>query len=404
MFKYGFKQFEKHIISNIFLALQLALSLFLIICVTSSIFSRIQYYIPVRNILNKQGIYLFTHDGLKVENGVAVKKLNTQDIKNENKNIEKVYALYCSNIFWSEEFGYTISSITYDETTMSLYKPKLKEGIWLDEFNDESNNYIQVVVNENLGYKVGDTIIVYTTSYNRETQDTKAVEVPLKVAGVLNENEFVYGNPKTEYSNTDDFRTLFSNEVSICLRHSDLSKFNVSNSLGVQVFITLKDDCGEKEVLGLKQQYLESGIILKMSEMLTNSNRYIYNQIYIISPILICIILLLLVSSMSLAAIQTKRNIKSYALYYMCGSSWKKCLIINFVNSLLVTLLGIVITIIGLNLVKVFGLLKNTVITFGSWQMVFCITLILFNLLVSLIMPIRIMKKNTPKEIIATNE
>ena len=407
MIRFGFKQFEKHLMSNVFLSIQLAVSLLLIVAITSSIFSKIQYYIPVKNILNKTGIYLFT-DGYKMDEGFPAGKFTVEDIKNENKNIQDIYALYQPRIYWSEAFGNTISSIAYDETTMSLHKPELIEGVWVDEFDEVSNaenNYINVVVNEKLVYAVGDTIIVYQSSYNRKTKETSPVEVKLKVAGVMKANEFVYGNQNNSFSSSDDFRMLFSDKISLCFRYSDLEKSGVSTLLGQKVFLTLHDGANDTQLKELWDQFLSTnGAMLQISEFSKNSNRYLYDQVYIILPILVCIVLLLLVSSISLAAIQTKRNIKSYALYYICGSRWKTCLFINFINSLLVSLLGIVIAMIGINLFKMFGILKNTVISLGFWQIVFCTGLILFNLLISLIMPIRIMKKSTPKDIITSNE
>jgi hypothetical protein len=121
-------------------------------------------------------------------------------------------------------------------------------------------------------------------------------------------------------------------------------------------------------------------------------------------PLLICIFVLVAVSSVSLSALRAKKNLKLYGIYYVCGSKWNNCILINLINNTITSVAGVLTALIAVNIIKIKGLLANTVFTFGGVQLLFVLAVILLNLLISMLMPIGIMRRNTPKEILTNNE
>ena len=55
-------------------------------------------------------------------------------------------------------------------------------------------------------------------------------------------------------------------------------------------------------------------------------------------------------------------------------------------------------------IIKLLGLFENTVIEFGKVQALACVGVLLFNLAVSAVMPIMLIMRNTPREILSANE
>ena len=77
---------------------------------------------------------------------------------------------------------------------------------------------------------------------------------------------------------------------------------------------------------------------------------------------------------------------------------------ISAFSSLITEVIACILSALVLVLVQSFGLLSETVIEFGLWQAVACVAVLVLNLITSVIMPIIIIGKTQPREIIKSNE
>ena len=136
--------------------------------------------------------------------------------------------------------------------------------------------------------------------------------------------------------------------------------------------------------------------------MKANSRNYIFSQIYTLFPILICILILTLISAVSISALSAKNQLKNYAVYYICGLKWKQCVMINFYSSLVSVIFSFIMSIIPIFVMKLTGA-GETVIDFGIWQFISCVLIMLLYIILSLILPISIIGKNTPNQILKSN-
>ena len=135
----------------------------------------------------------------------------------------------------------------------------------------------------------------------------------------------------------------------------------------------------------------------------TESQRFINSELIKLLPLLICIFTLVIVSSVSISALSVKSQLKSYGIYYLCGSPWNKCLIINLINNLLTEFFSCIIAVILAVLFRLFSS-ESIIFSFGFYQIAICSVILIFNLLLSFIIPIGLMKRNAPKDIIANYE
>lgn len=90
----------------------------------------------------------------------------------------------------------------------------------------------------------------------------------------------------------------------------------------------------------------------------------------------ICVLILTLVGALSTSALSAKRQLKNYAVYYICGLKWKQCATVNFWSS---------------------------VIEFGICQFLGCLVIMAVYVLLSLIRPLNIIGNNTPNQVLKSN-
>ena len=76
---------------------------------------------------------------------------------------------------------------------------------------------------------------------------------------------------------------------------------------------------------------------------------------------------------------------------------------INFFSSLTCALISFVLSISAAFIAKVFGILGETVIELGIWQLSGCAIIILLYILLSMILPISIIGKNSPNQVLKAN-
>lgn len=60
MIKYTIKMMKRNLFINLFVVIQIAVTLFLIVICTSSIMFKIEDYLPLRKLLNKDGKFIIT--------------------------------------------------------------------------------------------------------------------------------------------------------------------------------------------------------------------------------------------------------------------------------------------------------------------------------------------------------
>ena len=83
---------------------------------------------------------------------------------------------------------------------------------------------------------------------------------------------------------------------------------------------------------------------MDLSELNQNSIEYLKSDITLILPISLCILILTLINSVAVNAIQTKTNLKAYSIFFICGAKWKVGIIISLLNGLFTWLFGVVLS------------------------------------------------------------
>ena len=126
MFEVSKKMFKSAVKINIFIIIQLTIVLLTFIFMISSLYSRIEFYLPIKDILNqKASAITFGSEYIdKTQNKTFLLDYKTSPLKQELKNVKEVYTRYLPYVN-NEEIS--LSVMSYDDSVINMYTPKLQK-------------------------------------------------------------------------------------------------------------------------------------------------------------------------------------------------------------------------------------------------------------------------------------
>ena len=211
------------------------------------------------------------------------------------------------------------------------------------------------------------------------------------------------------FSYDDNYKNLYGNlkdiDSLLITSQSQLESKHVGYSISNRKqLIKYKSDASQQEIDEMNNLLRGLGPTVDMKEFYDRSQNYFYNQMLKIVPLLICTILLIVVSTISISALNIKNNIKLYSVFYVCGSNRRKCLCLCLFNSILTVVIGIAITYIIMSISNISGALGQTVIQITNIGILMCAVAVVVHIVCSMIMPVVLMNKNSLIENLTENE
>ena len=398
LFKLGARNLKHNKLMNLLTVLQMSATFIILISMISTVISRFTYYIPVKEFLDKKGNFYTVFNVINPDTGVTLR--STDEIYKLLGGEKEITAQY--SVWLKYEKGEkTDRFISYDDKYAEIFTPELECGHWF-KTDSTVHETIPVVVSQNdYGLKPGDII-------NLSCFDNK---VKGEIIGVLSEDTKIFLFPDN-FDAKVDFRTFYRNysyereeSVLFLMQQKDLLDKQVIMQLNGNVMInypdSISDEIIENDVRKMKS--LNTLRFESSDKMKKNSIEFILSQINGVLPVFICIVILTLVGSASISALSARHQLKNYAVYYICGLKWMNCAWVNFFSSLLCVSASLFLSIGGIFVLQINGLLKNTVIELGFFQISGCIAVSLLYIGFSMILPMRIIGKNTPAQILKSN-
>ncbi|MEI2988493.1 MAG: hypothetical protein V8T22_05410 [Oscillospiraceae bacterium] len=407
MFEVSKKMFKSAVKINIFIIIQLTIVLLTFIFMISSLYSRIEFYLPIKDILNqKASAITFGSEYIdKTQNKTFLLDYKTSPLKQELKNVKEVYTRYLPYVN-NEEIS--LSVMSYDDSVINMYTPKLQKGKWLNNIGSYTGfDKIPAVIYQNdYSYNVGDTIEGVAKTYSNYD-----INVSFEIVGILNEDSKIFGRSNESLNNHLSFyespSEIFQYEIEnneplimLVLPNKIVTDLNIVAYYGsVNSIVTYDENISDKDViLNTSELNMRYGSI---SENIWTINEksfiYIKTQLYTLLPIVICIAIIAVISSICTSAIITKKNLKSYVIFFICGIKWRQCLIICLFNNLCTSIIS---SLISFGLAILISLCFNIDLTFNIYSLLSCSVIMLLFTFLSLILPYKILKSSSPCELL----
>ena len=415
--KTAWNDFRKNSIVNIFIILQVAVSLIITAVMISAISVRSQYYTPFRDILTSNGIFIKFSSSPNYDSSQMniYDYLDNDDILQECPDADHIYA--CHSMFGSIDSFHNGESFTlqsYDDEFIKRYQPELTDGRWLT--SDIESNQIEIVVSENdYGVKVGDVLSLTGINYPNSTSFTG------KVVGIFQDDSKIIGGGLYDYGNSDmNFNSIYypfnhtiENQIFVLASYSAIQ--NITNHFVLlfdtdyvvqpiisSVILTYPDNVSKEQIEADKEKLLQYGWAnaISLDELNQNSIAYLLEKAEIFLPIIIILFILASVSSISSSALIVRKNLKNYSLYYISGLQWKNCSLVNLLYSIISLTIAVVVGFAVLFILPHTRLNDIVKIIWSPYIIGAFVVLIILQLLISMIMPLIIIGKNTPKQIL----
>ena len=426
--KYALYEQKRNKLIAALIFVQTAIVLVLLVSILSAIFTRYEKYKPLEHFFQGEGVnmhvnYISGRDGQRY-----LPFIEASDLENY---LRKAHVVSSYNVQISFDIdgtkaitGTWTPTIAYDDELLTAYTPKLEAGRWLKP-EDADTDAIEIVLAQIKDkYKVGDTILL--TAHNGvEGEEKLPVPIQAKVVGILADG----ATPLMREYNPgeyEDFRDYYF-------------PFNKSHAQRSIVFVSKRDIRHNNEVYTKQEKKLsedwdelwpyimegtcfiryEEGISEEdieynahyltlngdfyfrrtSAEMRENSRKYIMNQMNMLIPVLIGLVVLTFMSIVSNTVIMIQQNMRTYAIYYMLGMTWRECIAIHSRYVILSQMGTFLFTMVCIAICRKTGVLKKTVFSLGKWQILGCLAMVLLFILFSIVLSYVLIGKRSAKDI-----
>lgn len=407
LFNTAIKEMKRHFIMNLITFIELTISIMLVSVMVSAVLIRYKYYDPFKDIYSSKGLYCeFSQATVNGSQYTSMEEFLCDD--DVLSYLSSPEMLVSSN----KVMGFPIINnksvstycYSYNDELIRRYTPELSQGKWFD--NSKSNGCIEAVVSKNeYGWHTGDIIPVQFACKGYDgVMDVKIIgelENKTKVPGII------HSHTGSDDSNMFFYSYDFENEgiPLLIFSTSQLKEINAFQSLNTAI-IKYPDNI-ENSILSEDQKKISSfgsPYSIKNEELNKNSINYFKTEIYNYLPIIIVVLIMTCVSSISITALSTRQRLKDYGIYYVCGLKWKSCCIVNLFYSLIITVSSVFCATVLMIFSKYIPKLDQTVISWNIWVFISVLLISILFIIGSMTMPLIIIGKNTPKEVLAKGD
>ena len=429
------KQIMAHPLINLMIIIQMCVVFVVTIFTISAVEAKLRDYYIVKDLLESDGLFCGGLFLSPEKEGEQMK--DTDYIKSNLKNVDFVSTISFSGFQTGVDENNIVESaytLIYDDYSANLYKPRMADGVWITECSDDCE-YPQAVITENpFGYKVGDVIKI----------DGDEKEQTIKIIGIIGDNEKYLAANSSDGSREQPYTVLFDkhfNKIRDELTNRGMSEEEIEETLGVfgyetdsdpynqpefffsmdewkktgeecsmsnSLFIKYNDDITDEEKIYnyrfMTQQIDVLTFALRFSDIQKNSMKIVNDDIDILVPIIVAVLLLALIGSLSSNAINCKTNMKNYSVYYLCGGEKKNIIMINLLHNSVIIMLSFILSLIGLLLLSVFNVFENTVIRFSLYHIPAVILIAMVFVMLSCIVPLMMIKRKNLSETLKAKE
>lgn len=387
-------------VMKVFEICQLGAVLVLCIMISSVIVSRYRLYEPFKDMLGGKGFIAYNAGGGGTTPDDLAKEFSDAEILNT-----------CVGGYYIEAEEKEIDALTYCDKLVDIYTPELSEGIWLNESTDsyEKTGIMPAVADAKCKYQIGEIITVpdYENAWDENGQPISKADVKIKIIGRLKDNAAIVSYPdhiKAPKNCKEIYGTLhsdFEDNDYLLMRIEDMHAFTGRHTPVVGNQFIICDGLDEAVIKDYEDKLSKlAGFSYESFEAVNSGSKdYIYEQMTTIFPIALCIFILTAISSISISAINTKRSLRRYAVFYICGARWRSCALISLRKGLITSLISAALAAVFLTVGKQ-TFMKETVIRFAFVPILVCSAVIAVYTALVMIMPLLIIGRTAPREVL----
>lgn len=411
LFRIGQKEFQRNRLIDSLIILLLVSIFSILILVTNSLIDSTRKYRMVIKLLADDGCFYGVESIVNLENREFIRDNDSlETILGENIIVAGQYILPSATINNEE------SNIwSYDWSIVQNYKPDIVDGRWFNKADLSNDKEIYGVLLARGEIAVGDKVTI--RNWNGECP------VEVTIIGLLEDGASVfdfdfYSSKAGDY--TDCFYSYlmeYEQLPLLLLLNDQLGLFNYFNPdvEGLQGEGIARQQEGAlfvswtEEVLNEQLDYIEhffrqepNNILYSIptQDMINRSKNTVWSLLDNVLPVFICTLILVTIATITVSMISVKKQFHNYAIYYICGLDWNRCLMISVIHSWICSFWALFITVIGTKLISMLNMFENINVEFSLIGWIACILLQLIFVGISILFPYIILQNNSAKSIL----
>lgn len=369
---------------NIIFILQLTMLFFLINIIVGSINSRDMLYKPYKSLLKKQGWYLSYIDFDKSGKDI-------QDLFEKSEIKPEIFSIY-------ETYGYDANSDYYQ---IAILPDHL--------FSELSFPTVQSVASS------GKTIYAFSGRNTINAGDSINL-----IIGDISIRDIVVTNLLTDptyyptYSkwNLDGDITMLYKQLSsetekdnyLIMSSSTAQELKMSKDLLVKTnnsIVVFPNNTNSELLNSEEQRILDLGNVgivplSQIRERTENLLNYDYNR-YI--PLGLITIIVVMIGTAGAIAIQTLKEMKNYAVLYLCGMKWQRIIIISLCKVFIMLVVAFLISSSSMIIMQSTSIAARLGLYFNKTNLYISLALVGLILLSSLALPFILMRRSEPADL-----
>jgi ABC-type antimicrobial peptide transport system permease subunit len=381
--KFAFSEIAEKLGLSIMLILQATLLISAINFTLASYNTRDMLYAPYEDLINKQGFILSESEYLtQDENNKDYWHTHYEFAENISPKFKGDVEIYFQQEYSDiDDNGNPFTIVIIPDEVYDKFKLPLTNG----------NYDSAIIVPNKYGFTVGDKI------------------GGMEISGILTDP--TYFPSLNSFSADADIRDLYNNTalsfsddtIYVITSKSEFEKTGIEDNLTreVTIFAYYTTPVSEEIYKEDKKLILENNMwCTEISEFKEQNDKYMNENLFKYIPLIILVFVVSMIGLIGTTAINVLSQLKNYAVFFLCGARWKKCVKICIYNvgiklfaaTLLSALLFTVAYLTGM--FEKYGLMLNmynVIATFGT---------VIIAVLFSIIIPYLIILKKSPVDIL----
>ena len=403
MIRLGIDEFIRNIKRNIMIVVQLTAILILSILIVSVYDSQTRMSNAVMKYIDDTGVYYNA-------TGKDASVMTDEELMENLEKVENIVHTIQTDVseYEGDKIITSFDIVAYDENIVE-YIPELSAGKWHDKAN-KKEGFINAIVSENAhGYSVGDVIEV--VGYNTLGEE---VNIKLNIVGTVSEKRMLFGNggswKSSDNSYLDMFSSAFDNtggvvgvpNIMTVVSVEDIKKYDLYYIVPKGI-IDFKDDIADEEMDSNKEFLKSVCDITDTASMAENSDKILFNKLSGIVIVFIVLCIITLTSIICSGAVTFLYERRNYGIYFITGNNWNNTIILTMTNWLCICISSVCLSgvIIGIGMLN--GITNEYALSFTWATVLFYLIIIAITIATALIIPISMLRKNQPVQILKNN-
>ncbi len=350
-------EYMRRLARNLFLAVQMAVLLFVLMVTVATVGREYGKYRMVEGFSGSRGIMVEA----PFYYGAA-----PDEIVSGMRGIRQVLTWGRASFMPLDELD-EYKAVVYPDQAIDGYTPELQSGVWLDRA-DKNDGCLDIVISDNsLGWKTGDTFPLgyYDASAKRH-------EIPVRVIGMLEEGAEIVGrNFGSAGIYHYDYRDIYSTyrfeqeqRVLIMAEREEALAAGVGATYNQEYFIVYEDGISDGAVSANERRLRRNlghgadgtEIVSDFEEYMGNSRHEWQRNLLMYVPVFLSLLVIAGVSLANVCMLNSLEDMHQNAVFSVLGLPWRKCAVIPLVQSLFTAVLAVLLCAVLVMLVYAAGL------------------------------------------------